>query len=73
MADIIGITVVCTGEDEMVFNVRKTTTLEKIVTAYCARKSLDRAHFGFLFDGDRFLKEDTMESLDLEDNDRCQP
>ena len=70
MADIICITVVCAGEDNMLFNVRKSTTLEKVVMAYCARKGLNRAELRFLFDGDRFSKEDTIGSLDLEDNDR---
>jgi len=70
MADIISITVVCTGESDMFFNVRKSTTLEKIVVAYCARKGLARGELCFLFDGDRFSKEDTIASLDVEDNDR---
>ena len=70
MADIICITVVCAGEDELVFNVRKSTTLEKVVVTYCARKGLNQGDLRFLFDGDRFAKEDTIASLDLEDNDR---
>ena len=68
--ETINIFVSHASEDQMAFKVKRTTALEKVVVAYCSRKGLDRNEIRFLYDGDRFKPDATIESLDIEQDDR---
>eukprot|EP00244_Chara_vulgaris_P011647 TRINITY_DN5873_c0_g1_i2.p1 TRINITY_DN5873_c0_g1~~TRINITY_DN5873_c0_g1_i2.p1 ORF type:complete len:102 (-),score=28.90 TRINITY_DN5873_c0_g1_i2:144-449(-) len=59
------------GQDgnEVFFRIKKTTTLKKLMTAYCERQSVDMNSIAFLFDGRRLQADQTPEELSMEDGD----
>ena len=68
--ETINIFVMHASEDQMAFKVNRSTALEKAVVVYCSRKSLDRNEIRFLYGGDRFKPDATIESPDIEEHDR---
>jgi small ubiquitin-related modifier len=54
------------AEDEIFFNLEKTTKLEKIFDAYAGSKGISPRLMKFTFDGYRITKEDTPKKLELE-------
>lgn len=54
---------------EVLFRVRKTTPLKRVIDGFCKRTGKDRQSLRFLADGDRVNDDDTPEKLGLEDND----
>jgi len=59
------------GQDgnEVFFRIKKSTTLKKLMTAYCDRQSVDLGSIAFLFDGQRLRPDQSPEELDMEDGD----
>merc|ERR1711990_365434 len=56
-------------DSEIVFKIKKTTPLKKLMNAYCSRQNLDQGQMVFLYDGERISPENTPEQLGMEDND----
>ncbi|KAG5232214.1 hypothetical protein OIU76_004946 [Salix suchowensis] len=59
------------GQDgnEVFFRIKRSTQLRKLMTAYCARQSVEFNSIAFLFDGRRLRGEQTPDELDMEDGD----
>merc|ERR1712190_163162 len=56
-------------DSEIIFKIKKTTPLKKLMNAYCSRQNLDQGQMVFLYDGERISPENTPEQLGMEDND----
>jgi len=54
---------------EVFFRIRRTTNLQKLMTAYCNRLGLPPDGVRFLFDGDRIRGDQTPKDIGLEDSD----
>ena len=54
------------------FKVKSSTTLGKVMNAYAKKLNLDPQMLRFLCDGIRVMKDDTPESLELEEADFIQ-
>eukprot|EP00915_Cephaloidophora_sp_WS-2016_P003808 GHVH01005093.1.p1 GENE.GHVH01005093.1~~GHVH01005093.1.p1 ORF type:complete len:133 (+),score=25.30 GHVH01005093.1:107-505(+) len=54
---------------EVFFRIRRTTCLQKLMTAYCNRLGLPTDGVRFLFDGDRIRGDQTPEEIQLDDGD----
>ncbi|KAJ2515009.1 SUMO protein smt3 [Coemansia sp. RSA 1939] len=67
--DHINIKVVSADNSEVMFKIKRSTKLAKLMQAYCARagKSFDTVRF--LVDGERINGDSTPDSLGLEDGD----
>ncbi|MES1916328.1 MAG: hypothetical protein MHM6MM_008156 [Cercozoa sp. M6MM] len=55
--------------NEVLFRVKSTTKLSKLMDAYCTRVGKDRTAVRFLFDGERIKGDQTPADLEMEDND----
>ncbi|KAH9887803.1 ubiquitin family protein [Xylariomycetidae sp. FL2044] len=57
------------NNNEVFFKIKRTTKLDKLMTAFCERqgKSVDTVRF--LFEGQRVQKSDTPDSLEMADGD----
>ena len=55
--------------DEVLFKVRPSTKLGKLMTAYCDQVGCDKRRTRFMFDGNRVVAEDTTLKLGMEDGD----
>jgi len=55
--------------DEIVFKIKKTTPLKKLMNAYCNRQDVRFDALVFLYDGNRIQPDDTPDALGMEDND----
>ena len=51
------------------FKLKKSMKFEKMFTAFCTRKGVDRQSTRFLFDGERLQGDQTPADLDMEDNE----
>lgn len=51
------------------FKVKKTTSLRKLMDAYCKRVGKSPSDVRFLFDGHRINNDDTPEMLEMEEDD----
>ena len=60
-----------TGE-EMVFKVKKHTSMKKIMAAFADKKGVSLNHLTFMFDGNRITEEDTPKMLEMEDGDQLE-
>jgi len=56
--------------DEMIFKVKKTTKMSKIIDAYGQRTGLQSGTFRFMFDGQRVKDDDTPKMLEMDENDQ---
>merc|ERR1711902_41409 len=56
-------------DSEIVFKIKKSTPLKKLMNAYCQRQSLEITQIVFLYEGQRIQMEDTPEDLGIEDGD----
>ena len=54
----------------MSFKVKKTTKMEKIMSAYSQRKGMALNAFRLVFDGSRLKAEDTPKMLEMNDGDQ---
>ena len=57
---------------EVMFKIKKTTPLRKLMSAYCSRLGLQLSQVRFMVDGERIDPDDTAEKLSLEDWDVVQ-
>merc|ERR1739848_818722 len=56
-------------DSEIVFKIKKSTPLKKLMSAYCQRNSLDQSQIVFLYEGQRIVAENTPGALGMEDGD----
>ncbi|KAI1817900.1 ubiquitin family protein [Poronia punctata] len=57
------------NNNEVFFKIKRSTKLEKLMTAFCERQGKNVESVRFLFEGTRVQKTDTPDSLDLADGD----
>ncbi|CAI9755038.1 unnamed protein product [Fraxinus pennsylvanica] len=59
------------GQDgsEVVFRIKRSTQLKKLMNAYCDRQSVEFNSIAFLFDGRRLRGEQTPDELEMEEGD----
>ncbi|TVY17646.1 Small ubiquitin-related modifier 3 [Lachnellula arida] len=55
--------------NEMVFKIKGHTRMQKVIDAYCKSNGIDPAYRRFMADGHRIQKDDTPQSLEMEDED----
>ncbi|KAA8524746.1 hypothetical protein F0562_011169 [Nyssa sinensis] len=54
---------------EVMFKIKRSTQLKKLMKAYCDRQSVEPNSIAFLFDGRRIRGEQTPDELEMEDDD----
>lgn len=54
---------------EVLFKLKMTTPLRKLMDAYCQREGLPVDGVRFLYDGERVNRDQTPEELDMQDGD----
>ena len=70
VSEIIQIRVVDQEDQEVLFKIKKSTSLKKMMDAYCSRKGItDRNAIRFSFKGNRIREENTPKELEMEDDD----
>jgi len=67
--DTINLKVATQDGNEIFFKCKKTTPLQKLMTAYCQRQGQTVEMVRFLFDGTRLRGNQTPSELDMEDGD----
>ncbi|XP_061968340.1 small ubiquitin-related modifier 1-like [Populus nigra] len=55
--------------NDVLFRIKRSTQLKKLMNAYCDRQSVEINSIAFLFDGRRLRGEQTPDELDMEDGD----
>ncbi|KAJ1668911.1 SUMO protein smt3 [Coemansia sp. RSA 1813] len=65
----INIKVVSADNSEVMFKIKRSTKLAKLMQAYCVRAGKSADTVRFLVDGERINGESTPDSLGLEDGD----
>ena len=68
-SDVIQLLVKDQSGGEVHFKVKTKTKFEKIMNAFCAKKSLEMSAVRFLFDGQRLNPQQTPADHGMEDND----
>ncbi|EFN58900.1 hypothetical protein CHLNCDRAFT_140835 [Chlorella variabilis] len=67
--DAISIKVKDQSGGEVVFRVKGHTKFEKIINAFCQKKSVDPAQVRFVYDGNRVNPQATPDSMEMEEGD----
>ncbi|KAI1647784.1 ubiquitin family protein [Daldinia loculata] len=57
------------NNNEVFFKIKRSTKLEKLMTAFCERQGKVVDSVRFLFEGQRVQKSDTPDSLEMADGD----
>jgi hypothetical protein len=57
------------NNNEVFFKIKRSTKLEKLMTAFCERQGKPRNQCRFLFDGSRVQSNDTPDTLEMADGD----
>ncbi|XXG98692.1 hypothetical protein Hte_005021 [Hypoxylon texense] len=57
------------NNNEVFFKIKRSTKLEKLMTAFCERQGKNVDSVRFLFEGQRVQKSDTPDSLEMADGD----
>lgn len=57
------------NNNEVFFKIKRTTRLEKLMSAFCDRQGKSLGSVRFLFDGQRVQPSDTPDSLEMQDSD----
>jgi len=70
MAEVVQIGIKCASESIMLLKVKQSTSVVKIVRAYCDSKGLKPDSLRILFDGERIPDAATVLSLGMENGDR---
>lgn len=68
-AEYLTIKVTPIRPDEMVFKMKESTTLKKLMAAYCELQGTAIGSVRFIYEGIRVMGYDTPESLEMEDGD----
>ncbi|CAH0047930.1 unnamed protein product [Clonostachys solani] len=58
------------NNNEIFFKIKRTTKLEKLMTAFCERQGKSISSVRFLFEGTRVQPSDTPEALEMTDGDQ---
>eukprot|EP00919_Chromeraceae_sp_WS-2016_P022608 GHVR01053681.1.p1 GENE.GHVR01053681.1~~GHVR01053681.1.p1 ORF type:complete len:101 (+),score=26.98 GHVR01053681.1:69-371(+) len=65
----LNLKVKATDGNEVHFRIKRTTKLEKLMTAYCTRLGQNIDAVRFMFDGDHVRKEQSPNDIGLDDGD----
>eukprot|EP01120_Amphizonella_sp_Union-15-10_P015706 TRINITY_DN8124_c0_g2_i1.p1 TRINITY_DN8124_c0_g2~~TRINITY_DN8124_c0_g2_i1.p1 ORF type:complete len:103 (-),score=28.06 TRINITY_DN8124_c0_g2_i1:108-386(-) len=65
----INLKVVAQDGTEVLFKIKNSTPLRKLMEAYCQRQAIEPNSIRFLFDGNRLREDQTPEELGMEDHD----
>jgi len=57
------------GNNEVFFKIKRSTKLEKLMRAFCERQGKDQKTARFLFEGQKVQKDDTPDTLEMQDGD----
>ncbi|KAI0484751.1 ubiquitin family protein [Xylariaceae sp. FL0804] len=57
------------NNNEVFFKIKRSTKLEKLMSAFCERQGKNVESVRFLFEGQRVQKTDTPDSLEMTDGD----
>jgi len=57
------------NNNEVFFKIKKSTKLEKLMTAFCERQGKTLNSVRFLFEGQRVQPTDTPDTLEMQDGD----
>ncbi|EFX05694.1 ubiquitin-like modifier [Grosmannia clavigera kw1407] len=57
------------NNNEVFFKIKRTTKLEKLMSAFCDRQGKSLNSVRFLFEGQRVQPSDTPDSLEMQDSD----
>jgi len=57
------------NNNEVFFKIKRSTKLEKLMTAFCERQGKAMNQVRFLFEGQRVQPSDTPDTLDMQDGD----
>ncbi|KAH7026354.1 ubiquitin-related domain-containing protein [Microdochium trichocladiopsis] len=57
------------NNNEVFFKIKRSTKLEKLMTAFCERQGKNLQSVRFLFDGQRVQPTDTPDALEMQDGD----
>lgn len=57
------------NNNEVFFKIKRSTKLEKLMTAFCERQGKTLASVRFLFEGQRVQPTDTPDTLEMADGD----
>ncbi|KAK4128254.1 ubiquitin-like protein [Parathielavia appendiculata] len=57
------------NNNEVFFKIKRSTKLEKLMTAFCERQGKTLASVRFLFEGQRVQPTDTPDTLEMQDGD----
>jgi hypothetical protein len=57
------------NNNEVFFKIKRSTKLEKLMTAFCERQGKTPASVRFLFEGQRVQPADTPDTLEMQDGD----
>ncbi|KAK2593581.1 SUMO protein smt3 [Conoideocrella luteorostrata] len=57
------------NNNEVFFKIKRSTKLEKLMTAFCERQGKTLNSVRFLFDGSRVQPADTPDALEMQDGD----
>ncbi|KAK3945259.1 ubiquitin-related domain-containing protein [Diplogelasinospora grovesii] len=57
------------NNNEVFFKIKRSTKLEKLMTAFCERQGKTLASVRFLFEGQRVQPNDTPDTLEMTDGD----
>ncbi|CAI4217685.1 unnamed protein product [Parascedosporium putredinis] len=57
------------NNNEVFFKIKRSTKLEKLMSAFCDRQGKNMASVRFLFEGQRVQPTDTPDTLEMQDGD----
>ncbi|KAK0618597.1 ubiquitin-related domain-containing protein [Bombardia bombarda] len=57
------------NNNEVFFKIKRSTKLEKLMTAFCERQGKNLNSVRFLFEGQRVQPTDTPDTLEMQDSD----
>lgn len=57
------------NNNEVFFKIKRSTKLEKLMTAFCERQGKSLSSVRFLFEGQRVQPQDTPDTLEMQDGD----
>lgn len=57
------------NNNELMFKIKKSTKLEKLMKAFCDRHGKPPGSVRFVFEGERIQESDTPDKLEMEDGD----
>jgi len=65
----INLKVIAQDQTEVHFKIKRSTTMRKLIEAYCKRQGLTSTSVRFLFDGEAVGADDTPDTHEMEEGD----